>query len=161
MGGNCHLYVLICWFFLWNQQPFRFRLQRLIFPFTMLITKTTNFYVFLLLYVDLYQAWSLKLFVAYWLKVRVLIWMLSYIQPFILRFCAQCAFCYSLSWTICALYVLNFYPFMQWINRGQIPCFEDGGHHRLNHQSEISRQIFRELERIYRRKDTSPQVIFS
>jgi len=49
-------------------------------------------------------------------------------------------------------------PFMQWINTGQIPCFEDGGHHRPNRHAEISRLIFRELERISSRKDTSPQV---
>lgn len=49
---------------------------------------------------------------------------------------------------------------MQWINTGQIPCFEDGGHHRPNRHAEISRVIFRELERISCRKDTSPQVGF-
>ena len=49
-------------------------------------------------------------------------------------------------------------PFMQWINTGQIPCFEDGGHHRPNRHAEISRLIFRELERISSRKDTSLQV---
>nr|XP_043610294.1 phosphoglucan, water dikinase, chloroplastic [Erigeron canadensis] len=46
--------------------------------------------------------------------------------------------------------------YLKWINTGQIPCFEDGGHHRPNHHAEISRQIFRELERISSRKDTSP-----
>ncbi|CAA6675537.1 unnamed protein product [Spirodela intermedia] len=35
-----------------------------------------------------------------------------------------------------------------WINTGQIPCFEDGGHHRPNRHADISRQIFRQLERI-------------
>lgn len=47
--------------------------------------------------------------------------------------------------------------YLKWINTGQIPCFEDGGHHRPNRHAEISRQIFRELERISCRKDTSPQ----
>ncbi|KNA06557.1 hypothetical protein SOVF_179910 isoform A [Spinacia oleracea] len=45
--------------------------------------------------------------------------------------------------------------YLKWINIGQIPCFEDGGHHRPNRHAEISRLIFRELERIYCRKDTS------
>ncbi|XP_021745875.1 phosphoglucan, water dikinase, chloroplastic-like isoform X1 [Chenopodium quinoa] len=47
--------------------------------------------------------------------------------------------------------------YLKWINIGQIPCFEDGGHHRPNRHAEISRLIFRELERIYCRKDTSPE----
>ena len=49
---------------------------------------------------------------------------------------------------------------MQWINIGQIACFEDGGHHRPNRHAEISRLIFRELERISSRKDASLQVAF-
>lgn len=48
---------------------------------------------------------------------------------------------------------------MQWINTGQIPCFEGGGHHRPNKHAEISRLIFRELERISYGKETSPQVV--
>lgn len=48
---------------------------------------------------------------------------------------------------------------MQWINTGQISCFEDGGHHRPNRHAEISRLIFRELERISSRKDASLQVV--
>lgn len=47
--------------------------------------------------------------------------------------------------------------YLKWINIGQIPCFEDGGHHRPNRHAEISRLIFRELERISCRRDTSPQ----
>lgn len=47
---------------------------------------------------------------------------------------------------------------MQWINTGQIPCFEDGAHRRPNRHAEISRLIFCELERISCRKDASPQV---
>lgn len=47
--------------------------------------------------------------------------------------------------------------YLKWINTGQIPCFEDGGHHRPNRHAEISRLIFRELERISCRKDTSLQ----
>ncbi|GLU18569.1 hypothetical protein SLE2022_348620 [Rubroshorea leprosula] len=49
--------------------------------------------------------------------------------------------------------------YLKWINTGQIPCFEDGGHHRPNRHAEISRHIFRELERISCRKDTSPQEV--
>lgn len=49
--------------------------------------------------------------------------------------------------------------YLKWINTGQIPCFEDGGHHRPNRHAEISRLIFRELERISYRKDTSPQEV--
>lgn len=49
---------------------------------------------------------------------------------------------------------------MQWINTGQIPCFEDGGHHRPNRHAEISRLIFRHLERHTTQKDVSPQVIY-
>ncbi|KAK2405742.1 Phosphoglucan, water dikinase, chloroplastic [Trifolium repens] len=47
--------------------------------------------------------------------------------------------------------------YLKWINTGQIPCFEDGGHHRPNRHAEISRVIFRELERHTSRKDISPQ----
>ncbi|XP_073118655.1 phosphoglucan, water dikinase, chloroplastic [Henckelia pumila] len=47
--------------------------------------------------------------------------------------------------------------YLKWINTGQIPCFEDGGHHRPNKHAEISKLIFRELERISARKDVSPQ----
>ncbi|XP_030508153.2 phosphoglucan, water dikinase, chloroplastic [Cannabis sativa] len=49
--------------------------------------------------------------------------------------------------------------YLKWINTGQIPCFEDGGHHRPNRHAEISRLIFRELERISTRKDTSLQEL--
>nr|XP_009416602.2 PREDICTED: phosphoglucan, water dikinase, chloroplastic [Musa acuminata subsp. malaccensis] len=49
--------------------------------------------------------------------------------------------------------------YLKWINTGQIPCFEDGGHHRPNRHAEISRLIFRELERIHYMKDTSPQDV--
>ncbi|CAN0898658.1 Phosphoglucan, water dikinase, chloroplastic [Linum grandiflorum] len=49
--------------------------------------------------------------------------------------------------------------YLKWINTGQIQCFEGGGHHRPNRHAEISRQIFRELERISSRKDTSPQEV--
>ncbi|KAJ8755383.1 hypothetical protein K2173_019181 [Erythroxylum novogranatense] len=52
----------------------------------------------------------------------------------------------------CAIY-------LKWINTGQIPCFEDGGHHRPNRHAEISRLIFRELERLSCMRDTSPQEI--
>ncbi|MED6171495.1 Phosphoglucan, water dikinase, chloroplastic [Stylosanthes scabra] len=49
--------------------------------------------------------------------------------------------------------------YLKWINTGQIPCFEDGGHHRPNRHAEISRLIFRELERHTSRKDVSPQEV--
>ncbi|KAL5542836.1 hypothetical protein UlMin_010546 [Ulmus minor] len=49
--------------------------------------------------------------------------------------------------------------YLKWINTGQIPCFEDGGHHRPNRHAEISRLIFREIERISSRKDTSLQEL--
>ncbi|XVE81191.1 hypothetical protein DITRI_Ditri15bG0043000 [Diplodiscus trichospermus] len=49
--------------------------------------------------------------------------------------------------------------YLKWINTGQIPCFEDGGHHRPNRHAEISRHIFRELERISGWKDISPQEV--
>ncbi|CAH9136523.1 unnamed protein product [Cuscuta epithymum] len=49
--------------------------------------------------------------------------------------------------------------YLKWINTGQIPCFEDGGHHRPNRHAEISRNIFRELERILGRPDASLQEI--
>ncbi|XP_010244064.1 PREDICTED: phosphoglucan, water dikinase, chloroplastic isoform X2 [Nelumbo nucifera] len=47
--------------------------------------------------------------------------------------------------------------YLKWINTGQIPCFEDGGHRRPNMHAEISMFIFRELERISYGKDTSAQ----
>ncbi|KAF8402196.1 hypothetical protein HHK36_013148 [Tetracentron sinense] len=55
--------------------------------------------------------------------------------------------------------LINSAIYLKWINTGQIPCFEDGGHHRPNRHAEISRLIFRELERISYKKDTSPQDI--
>ncbi|GAB4844035.1 Phosphoglucan, water dikinase, chloroplastic [Ancistrocladus abbreviatus] len=49
--------------------------------------------------------------------------------------------------------------YLKWINTGQIPCFEDGGHHRPNRHAQISMLVFCELERISCRKDTSPKEI--
>ncbi|XAR58188.1 Phosphoglucan, water dikinase [Bertholletia excelsa] len=49
--------------------------------------------------------------------------------------------------------------YLKWINTGQIRCFEDGGHRRPNRHAEISRLIFRELEQIACRKDTSPEEV--
>ncbi|KAK6914379.1 Pyruvate phosphate dikinase, AMP/ATP-binding [Dillenia turbinata] len=49
--------------------------------------------------------------------------------------------------------------YLKWINTGQIPCFEDGGHHRPNRHAEISRLIFRELERICYEKGRSPKEV--
>ncbi|KAK3139710.1 hypothetical protein QOZ80_5AG0388410 [Eleusine coracana subsp. coracana] len=47
--------------------------------------------------------------------------------------------------------------YLKWIYTGQIPCFEDGGHHRPNKHAEISRHIFREIEKIYSAKSTPAQ----
>ncbi|CAO2041269.1 unnamed protein product [Urochloa humidicola] len=47
--------------------------------------------------------------------------------------------------------------YLKWIYTGQIPCFEDGGHHRPNKHAEISREIFREIEKIYYGKNTSAE----
>ncbi|KAJ4870584.1 hypothetical protein Rs2_47806 [Raphanus sativus] len=49
--------------------------------------------------------------------------------------------------------------YLKWINTGQIPCFEDGGHHRPNHHAEISRIIFRELENICSKKDATAEEV--
>ncbi|XP_009111699.1 phosphoglucan, water dikinase, chloroplastic [Brassica rapa] len=49
--------------------------------------------------------------------------------------------------------------YLKWINTGQIPCFEDGGHHRPNHHAEISRLIFRELENICSKKDATAEEV--
>ncbi|KAM7279208.1 hypothetical protein ACFE04_006342 [Oxalis oulophora] len=51
--------------------------------------------------------------------------------------------------------------YLKWINTGQIPCFEDGGHHRPNRHAEISRLIFRELERMSAMPDISPQELIA
>lgn len=56
-------------------------------------------------------------------------------------------------------YILKIF-LVQWINTGQIPCFEDGGHFRPNRHAEISRIIFRELERLSAKKNISPQVVY-
>lgn len=55
--------------------------------------------------------------------------------------------------------LINSAIYLKWINTGQIPCFEGGGHYRPNRHAEISRVIFRELERISCKKDTSPQEV--
>ncbi|KAJ6973209.1 phosphoglucan [Populus alba x Populus x berolinensis] len=49
--------------------------------------------------------------------------------------------------------------YLKWINTGQVPCFEDGGHHRPNRHAEISRLIFQELEQVSSRRDTSAQEV--
>ncbi|CAA7017203.1 unnamed protein product [Microthlaspi erraticum] len=49
--------------------------------------------------------------------------------------------------------------YLKWINTGQIPCFEDGGHHRPNRHAEISRLIFRELEHICSKKDATAEEV--
>ncbi|XP_022955527.1 phosphoglucan, water dikinase, chloroplastic-like isoform X4 [Cucurbita moschata] len=48
--------------------------------------------------------------------------------------------------------------YLKWINTGQIPCLEDGGHHWPDRHAETSRIIFRELERSLSKKDISPQA---
>ncbi|KMZ66832.1 Phosphoglucan, water dikinase, partial [Zostera marina] len=49
--------------------------------------------------------------------------------------------------------------YLKWINTGQIPCFEGGGHHRPNRLAEISRRIFRVIENMSYAKDESPQNV--
>ncbi|KFK26410.1 hypothetical protein AALP_AA8G245000 [Arabis alpina] len=49
--------------------------------------------------------------------------------------------------------------YLKWINTGQIPCFEDGGHHRPNRHAEISRLIFRQLEHICSKKDATAEEV--
>ncbi|KAG6582037.1 Phosphoglucan, water dikinase, chloroplastic, partial [Cucurbita argyrosperma subsp. sororia] len=48
--------------------------------------------------------------------------------------------------------------YLKWINTGQIPCLEDGGHHWPDRHAETSRIIFCELERSLSKKDISPQA---
>ncbi|XP_020196145.1 phosphoglucan, water dikinase, chloroplastic [Aegilops tauschii subsp. strangulata] len=49
--------------------------------------------------------------------------------------------------------------YLKWIYTGQISCSEDGGHYRPNKHAEISRQIFRELEKMYYTKGISPEDV--
>ncbi|CAM0912375.1 unnamed protein product [Alopecurus aequalis] len=49
--------------------------------------------------------------------------------------------------------------YLKWIYTGQISCFEDGGHYRPNKHAEISRQIFREIEKMYYRKGISAEDV--
>ncbi|KAG6548416.1 hypothetical protein Mapa_009902 [Marchantia paleacea] len=51
--------------------------------------------------------------------------------------------------------LVNASVYLKWINTGQIRCYEDGGHYRPNKHAEISRQIFREVERITSAKELS------
>uniref|UniRef100_A0A0D6QW72 CBM20 domain-containing protein n=1 Tax=Araucaria cunninghamii TaxID=56994 RepID=A0A0D6QW72_ARACU len=55
--------------------------------------------------------------------------------------------------------LVNAAIYLKWINTGQIPCYEDGGHHRPNRHAEISRLIFREMERILSEPTTSTKEI--
>ncbi|KAJ0793213.1 putative phosphoglucan, water dikinase [Helianthus annuus] len=73
--------------------------------------------------------------------------------------CSFCIIYFTYRVLLTSIVILTFSRLPQWINTGQIPCFEDGGHHRPNRHAEISRLIFRELERISSRKDTSPQEL--
>ncbi|VAH99085.1 unnamed protein product [Triticum turgidum subsp. durum] len=49
--------------------------------------------------------------------------------------------------------------YLKWIYTGQISCSEDGGHYRPNKHAEISRQIFREIEKMYYTKGISPEDV--
>uniref|UniRef100_A0ACD6A9N6 Uncharacterized protein n=1 Tax=Avena sativa TaxID=4498 RepID=A0ACD6A9N6_AVESA len=49
--------------------------------------------------------------------------------------------------------------YLKWIYTGQISCFEDGGHYRPNKHAEISRQIFRQIEKMYYTKGISPEDV--
>ena len=42
---------------------------------------------------------------------------------------------------------------MQMINTGAIPCVEGGGHYRPNKHAELSRDMFRALERVIEHAD--------
>ncbi|KAL3702008.1 hypothetical protein R1sor_020030 [Riccia sorocarpa] len=53
--------------------------------------------------------------------------------------------------------LINISVYLKWINTGQLQCYEDGGHHRPNRHAEISREIFREIERITAAKEFSPK----
>lgn len=55
--------------------------------------------------------------------------------------------------------LINMSIYLKWINTGQIPCYEDGGHHRPNRHAEIARLIFRELERMSSEKDLTAQEL--
>ncbi|CAM6112841.1 unnamed protein product [Calypogeia fissa] len=53
--------------------------------------------------------------------------------------------------------LINSSIYLKWINTGQIQCREDGQHYRPNKHAEISRYIFRELERITSMLIASPK----
>eukprot|EP01018_Ginkgo_biloba_P006356 Gb_12513 [translate_table: standard] len=55
--------------------------------------------------------------------------------------------------------LINAAIYLKWINTGQIPCFEGGGHHRPSKHAEIARFIFRELERISSERVTTAKEI--
>lgn len=55
--------------------------------------------------------------------------------------------------------LVNTAIYLKWINTGQIPCYEGGGHHRPSKHAEISRLIFREVERISSETATSAKEV--
>ncbi|KAH9305067.1 hypothetical protein KI387_009471 [Taxus chinensis] len=59
----------------------------------------------------------------------------------------------------CLETLINAAIYLKWINTGQIPCYEGGGHHRPNRHAEISRFIFRELEKISTEPTTTAKEI--
>ncbi len=47
---------------------------------------------------------------------------------------------------------------MQFISTGAIECVEGGGHYRPNKHAELSRDIFRALEKLLEKRDTSQEI---
>lgn len=63
--------------------------------------------------------------------------------------------CSDLSKTERLEVLINAGVYLKWINTGAIACYEDGQHYRPNKHAEISRLIFRELEKINAETSTS------
>ena len=47
---------------------------------------------------------------------------------------------------------------VQFISTGAIECVEGGGHYRPNKHAELSRDIFKALERLLEKRDTAQEV---
>ena len=47
---------------------------------------------------------------------------------------------------------------VQFISTGAIECVEGGGHYRPNKHAELSRDIFKALERLLERRDATQEV---
>lgn len=47
---------------------------------------------------------------------------------------------------------------LQFISTGAIECVEGGGHYRPNKHAELSRDIFKALERLLEKRDTAQEV---